>query len=212
MNSSKENKKYDLTPLEKRFVKIYLALAVFYSVITIYLLNTAIDEWVFNLGQYNTQLLEMFPKAQYWVNISVAYREKMIPLYVLYQGIFWFVFITTIGIFVKDWAWYKQNLIYRVQPRARTRTWLLLFMTLLIVGLLYFLVFDESFGSNSYMVYEELTKTNLHNDVRKWNKMSFLIYRLFGIFSPFLFIYGLTLSIAGFIFAFKQKFNKKGEK
>jgi hypothetical protein len=33
----------------------------------------------------------------------------MIPLYVLYQGIFWFIFVSTIGIFIKDWAWYKDN-------------------------------------------------------------------------------------------------------
>jgi hypothetical protein len=50
------------------------------------------------LGQYNNQLLQWLPRAQYWVNISVAYREKMIPLYVLYQGIFWFIFVSTIGI------------------------------------------------------------------------------------------------------------------
>jgi hypothetical protein len=41
------------TPLEKRFIKIYLLLAVFYSIVSVYLLNTPIDEWVFNLGQYN---------------------------------------------------------------------------------------------------------------------------------------------------------------
>lgn len=117
----KKDKKYKLTPLEKRFVKIYLALAVFYSVITIYLLNTAIDEWVFDLGQYNTQLLELFPKAQYWVNVSVVYREKMIPLYVLYHGIFWFIFITTIGVFIKDWAWYKQNAIHRIHKRVQKK-------------------------------------------------------------------------------------------
>jgi hypothetical protein len=47
-------------------------LAVFYSIVSVYLLNTPIDEWVFNLGQYNNQLLQWLPRAQYWVNISVA--------------------------------------------------------------------------------------------------------------------------------------------
>jgi hypothetical protein len=45
----KKDKKYKFTPLEKRFIKIYLLLAVFYSIVSVYLLNTPIDEWVFNL-------------------------------------------------------------------------------------------------------------------------------------------------------------------
>jgi hypothetical protein len=44
----KKDKKYKFTPLEKRFIKIYLLLAVFYSIVSVYLLNTPIDEWVFN--------------------------------------------------------------------------------------------------------------------------------------------------------------------
>ena len=111
MKNNKEYIKGKFTPLEKRFVKIYLGLALFYSIASIYLLNTPVDEWVFNLGQYNNQLLQWFPKAQYWVNISVAYREKMILLYVLYQGMFWFIFITTIGVFIKNWAWYKKKCV-----------------------------------------------------------------------------------------------------
>ncbi|VVM25002.1 hypothetical protein BSPWISOXPB_746 [uncultured Gammaproteobacteria bacterium] len=49
-NQTKKDKKYKFTPLEKRFIKIYLLLAVFYSIVSVYLLNTPIDEWVFNLG------------------------------------------------------------------------------------------------------------------------------------------------------------------
>ena len=109
MVENKDNIKVGYTILEKRFSKIYVLLVVFYSIAGIYLLNTPINEWVFNLGQYNAQLLEAFPKAQYWINISVAYRENMIPLYVLHQGISWFVFITVVGVIVKDWEWYKKN-------------------------------------------------------------------------------------------------------
>ncbi|VVM26801.1 hypothetical protein BSPWISOXPB_9714 [uncultured Gammaproteobacteria bacterium] len=58
----KKDKKYKFTPLEKRFIKIYLLLAVFYSIVSVYLLNTPIDEWVFNLGQYNNQLLQWLPE------------------------------------------------------------------------------------------------------------------------------------------------------
>jgi hypothetical protein len=39
----KKDKKYKFTPLEKRFIKIYLLLAVFYSIVSVYLLNTPID-------------------------------------------------------------------------------------------------------------------------------------------------------------------------
>jgi hypothetical protein len=45
----------------------------------------------------------------------------MILLYVLYQGIFWFIFVSTIGIFIKDWAWYKENAIYLIQERVRKK-------------------------------------------------------------------------------------------
>ena len=206
MVENKDNIKVGYTILEKRFSKIYVLLVVFYSIAGIYLLNTPINEWVFNLGQYNAQLLEVFPKAQYWINISVAYREKMIPLYVLYQGIFWFVFITVVGVIVKDWEWYKKNSIYRVRPQARHRVWLLFFMIIFFMLLLYAETFDLSSGSDVYMVYEELDKTGTHNDLFKWNQMNFLIYRAFGILSPAFCLFPLIVSIAGFISAFKQKY------
>ena len=206
MEKNKKKHKFEATPLESRFGKIYVLLVVFYSMAGIYLLNTPINEWVFNLGQYNAQLLEAFPKAQYWINISVAYREKMIPLYVLYQGMFWFVFITAAGILVKDWEWYKKKSIDRVRPEAKHRIWLAFFMIIFSVFGLYAIIFDLSSGSDFYMVYEELDKTGVHNDVRKWNRMSFLIYRAFGIFYPAILPLALTLSIAGFISAFKQKY------
>ena len=107
--TTKEDKKYKLTPLEKRFVKIYILLAVFYSIASVYLLNTPIDEWVFNLGQYNNQLLKVFPKAQYWVNISVVYREKMIPLYVLHQVLIWIGFVGFFWISKKITKVYKKT-------------------------------------------------------------------------------------------------------
>jgi hypothetical protein len=34
----KKDKKYKFTPLEKRFIKIYLLLAVFYSIVSVYLI------------------------------------------------------------------------------------------------------------------------------------------------------------------------------
>jgi hypothetical protein len=37
----------------------------------------------------------------------------------LYQGIFWFIFVSTIGIFIKDWAWYKENAMYRTNKKIR---------------------------------------------------------------------------------------------
>jgi hypothetical protein len=48
----KKDKKYKFTPLEKRFIKIYLLLAVFYSIVSVYLLNTPIDEWVFQNDKF----------------------------------------------------------------------------------------------------------------------------------------------------------------
>ncbi|VVH66634.1 hypothetical protein BSPLISOX_727 [uncultured Gammaproteobacteria bacterium] len=172
----KKDKKYKFTPLEKRFIKIYLLLAVFYSIVSVYLLNTPIDEWVFNLGQYNNQLLQWLPRAQYWVNISVAYREKMIPLYVLYQGIFWFIFVSTIGIFIKDWAWYKDNAIYLIQERVRKKYLMacyIFFFGFFLFGAIFLSIFD---GSNFYMLYDQLDKVGRHNDIFRWNSVYGFIF------------------------------------
>jgi hypothetical protein len=35
------------------------------------------------------------------------------------QGNFWFTFVSTIGIFIKDWAWYKENAMYRTNKKIR---------------------------------------------------------------------------------------------
>jgi hypothetical protein len=48
------------------------------------LLNTPIDEWVFNLGQYNNQLLQWLPRAQYWVNNKRYSTEKYHYAFLLY--------------------------------------------------------------------------------------------------------------------------------
>jgi cell division protein FtsL len=49
----KKDKKYKFTPLEKRFIKIYLLLAVFYSIVSVYLLSLVCRgfafEFIFNL-------------------------------------------------------------------------------------------------------------------------------------------------------------------
>ncbi|VVM23342.1 hypothetical protein BSPWISOXPB_512 [uncultured Gammaproteobacteria bacterium] len=205
----KKDKKYKFTPLEKRFIKIYLLLAVFYSIVSVYLLNTPIDEWVFNLGQYNNQLLQWLPRAQYWVNISVAYREKMILLYVLYQGIFWFIFVSTIGIFIKDWAWYKENAIHHTHKRVRKK-YLMVFY-IFFIGLLLFgtIVLNISEGSKFYMLYEQLDKVGRNNDIFQWNSIyGFIFNRLVFASLAYLMTFGFIISILTTKILFTNNLNK----
>ncbi|BAS67555.1 hypothetical protein [Bathymodiolus septemdierum thioautotrophic gill symbiont] len=205
MGNNKEKEKYKLTGPEK----LYLALAVFYSVITIYLLNTPIGEWIFNLGQYNTQLLEVFPKAQYWVNVSVAYREKMILLYVLYQGIFWFVFITTIGIFIKDWAWYKQNAIHYTHKRVRKKYLMVFYIFFTGIFLIGTIFSNASEGSKFYMLYDQLDKVGRNNDIFQWNSIYGFIFNRLVLGSL---IYLMTFYFIVSILATKTLFTNNSNK
>ncbi|CAC9657393.1 hypothetical protein [bacterium endosymbiont of Bathymodiolus sp. 5 South] len=210
----KKDEKHKFTPLEKRFVKIYLLLTVFYSIVSVYLLNTPIDEWVFNLGQYNNQLLQWLPRAQYWVNISVAYREKMILLYVLYQGIFWFTFVSTIGIFIKDWAWYKENAMYRTNKKirdARNKKKYWMAFGVFFFGVFTYLSITQSLfmGSEYFMLYEDLDKVGRHNDILVWNKIyGFTFYRTLLV----LFLWATVWYFIHFILITKTLFTNNSNK
>jgi len=55
--------------------------AFLFAMLALYFLTTPIEHWFWSLGSYNQVILEFFPRAQNWVNISFAYREKMIILF-----------------------------------------------------------------------------------------------------------------------------------
>ncbi|VVH56530.1 hypothetical protein BSPCLSOX_890, partial [uncultured Gammaproteobacteria bacterium] len=112
---------------------------------------------------------------------SVAYREKMILLYVLYQGIFWFIFVSTIGIFIKDWAWYKENAIYLTRERVRKKY--LMVCYIFFLGLLLFVtIFLNIFeGSNFYMLYDQLDKVGRNNDILRWNSVYGFIFNRWAL-------------------------------
>jgi hypothetical protein len=61
----KKDKKYKFTPLEKRFIKIYLLLAVFYSIVSVYLLNT----------YKNKPKNPLIQNIQWYHFFSVGYRD-----------------------------------------------------------------------------------------------------------------------------------------
>ncbi len=65
-----------------------------YLFISWYFISTPMESWIFNIGQYNSLLLQWFPNAQYWVNISTEHREKMILLYVIYCFFLWFILLS----------------------------------------------------------------------------------------------------------------------
>jgi hypothetical protein len=82
----KKDKKYKFTPLEKRFIKIYLLLAVFYSIVSVYLLNTPIA--------FTSKINCIFfiPSPILNKNSNCAYKNK--PKNPLIQNIQWYHFFS----------------------------------------------------------------------------------------------------------------------
>ncbi|VVM19535.1 hypothetical protein BSPWISOXPB_622, partial [uncultured Gammaproteobacteria bacterium] len=105
----------------------------------------------------------------------------MILLYVLYQGIFWFTFVSTIGIFIKDWAWYKENAMYRTNKKirdARNKKKYWMAFGVFFFGVFTYLSITQSLfmGSEYFMLYEDLDKVGRHNDILGGIKFMVLLF------------------------------------
>ena len=193
-----------MSQLGKWLLASYIMLAVIYVVASIHLLTTPIENWIFNFGQYNQQLLELFPKAQNWVNVSVAFREKVIPLHVLYQLIFWFIFLTVIIDIVKNWHWYQAHEPYCLSSKVRKRGWMVFY--LFFTGFFIWASFFVNDGSDYYKLYEDL-RVSLHGEYKMWSTTyGFILYRLLmlggvGVFTK---LFLRTIITIKYLFTAKQ--------
>lgn len=201
--------KYQFAPAEKKLIAVYLVLGAIYAIASIYLLSTPIEDWAFNLGQYNQSILESFPKAQYWVNVSIAFREKVIPLYPLYQVFFWFVFVTAAISCIVHWRYYlidthKSRLIPICRRKKTILFGLVFFFSFLLLAL------TTNTGSEHLKLYKDL-RLGLHGEYTQWNTTyGFVFYRLIaGIFGIGALVWLFVISIYSSLTCFTNLFNQQ---
>jgi hypothetical protein len=117
------------------------------------------------------------------VSLYYIYKSNLIfASYFLPENDFvWFIFVSTIGIFIKDWAWYKENAIYLTRERVRKKY--LMVCYIFFLGLLLFVtIFLNIFeGSNFYMLYDQLDKVGRNNDILRWNSVYGFIFNRWAL-------------------------------
>ena len=189
-------------------LRIFYIPALVYVALNWYFLITPINEWFANLGQFNPLLLEWFPRAQYWVNISTVYREKMILLYVIFQFFFWYSLIITIFQAFKNWDILSAR--YPCAEAKKRRAPLTNFFGLIIILALFgYAVFGNlSVGSELFLTYDQLDNTAkrwLFTDEAKWNSVfGFLFSRVLHLGLISLMLLVLIGSISTLFFKSKK--------
>ncbi len=171
-----------------------------YLFLSWYFISTPMDNWIFNLGQYNTLLLQWFPKAQYWVNISTDHREKMILLYVIYTFFYWLIFtliiyqiVTNVKKFTSEYVPTKAKLCGNVGVGL---------MGVCLCLLLFFFGFSGGFvkGSDVFLMPYELDNSNrqwMFRDNSRWNTIiGFLFAKSLSLFSLLFLLFAVRLPAA----------------
>jgi hypothetical protein len=206
-NKNKIKKPYiKFSKIEKITFAILITIHILFTAFVVYLLQTPMDDWIYNLGQYNNQLLELFPKAQNWVNNSPAFREKLILIYATYRPLLWFMLIVMVVVMLLQYRHYTN--LQAVNAKAYDCN-----IKRLVFGILFFgLILYGSFfllGQGSEMVksFEELDYSGGANEFRKYNTITGIyIYRIMaGMAAASLFIYGVFLLTYQLIFCLKQR-------
>lgn len=128
-----------------------------------YFISIPMEDWVLNLAQYNPPLLERFPKAQYWVNISTQHREKMIVLYIIFKFSFWLILTLVVFSVFLNIKKLTVDLIPTKNKICQKKSLLFTygFFLLGLASMSFFGVF--SFGSEIFLIYSELD-----NSARQW--------------------------------------------
>jgi hypothetical protein len=206
-NKNKIKKPYiKFSKIEKITFAILITIHILFTAFVVYLLQTPMDDWIYNLGQYNNQLLELFPKAQNWVNNSPAFREKLILIYATYRPLLWFMLIVMVVVMLLQYRHYTN--LQAVNAKAYDCN-----IKRLVFGILFFgLILYGSFfllGQGSEMVksFKELDYSGIANEFRKYNTITGIyIYRIMaGMAAASLFIYGVFLLTYQLIFCLKQR-------
>lgn len=159
--------------------------------VAVYLLGTPMEEWVFGLSKFNNFILEVLPQSQFWVNISVVYREKMILLFVVYS-FFLFGSVLYMSVLV------IKNRALRFNAMERDNHDKLGFKFKRIIGLLFFVILvhlgiTNQFVSASdvFLTYEELDSSStraIFTDYVRWSTLrGVLFHSITSIFIASLF-------------------------
>ncbi len=210
-NNNKQNKKpyIKLSKLEVVTFSILIAIHIIFTAFTIYLLNTPINDWVLNLGQYNAQLLELFPKAQNWVNNSPAFREKLILIYAMYQPKLWFMLVVMIVVMLVQYKRYTNPEIISIGSYCHNLKKLIFgvfFFGIMIYGVFTFM----NVGSEVYKLYDDLDRTGIINEFRKYNTITgFAIHvYIFKVAGVYFITWILFVLIYQLIYCLKQRRDK----
>lgn len=171
----KESKKWNnlmATKLIHWPLAIYLALSLYFLIIDM-------NDWVFNLSQFNPLLLEWFSKAQYWINISVIFREKMIILYFIFH--IFQIYVLLVAIYLMVIYWTKFNVEFVPTNIKACKAGLLKKYAILGVFIFaIFIFFNMSIGSQSWLNLDQLDQEYIRKGIiseyRQWNSViGFLI-------------------------------------
>lgn len=150
-----------------------------YVVLCIYFLQVDMSDWIFNISQFNSLILSLFPKAEYWSNISVVYREKMIVQYVIFHFFQGYILLASLVVIVKNWARFNVRYV-PADIRVCTERYKKYTGLVVIAICLVLVVFgDLNQGSVELLALDQLDNTapqRLFTDESKWNSLhGFLI-------------------------------------
>ena len=176
---------------------------VLVSWLSIYLLDTPISEWFFDFSQYTQTIVDIFPKAQYWSNASVAYREKMIVLYGIIKPVSWGMVCIMFFVMLSQYKKHLRIGVYGLAYRAISFDNFSLKKSLLsfiwLTFLLYCILFLGENGSEVELSYEDLAHLRYlrASDYNQFNtKMGFYFFHLFlNTLGVVLLIFVVTLNV-----------------
>jgi cell division protein FtsL len=210
-NKNKIKKPYiKFSKIEKITFAILIAIHILFTAFVVYLLQTPMDDWIYNLGQYNNQLLELFPKAQNWVNNSPAFREKLILIYATYRPLLWFMLVVMVVVMSVQYKRYTNPEIISIDNRCleNPKSLKKMIFGILFIGLVFYVVFF-SLGQGSEVVksFAELDYSGIANEFRKYNTIiGIYIYRIMvGTLMSTIIVSTVFIGIYKIIFCLKQR-------
>ncbi len=180
--------------------------ALLFAVLAWYFLTTPIDNWVWNLGQYNHVILEFFPRAQTWINISIEYREKMIILFACFTVLLVFAIFYMFLLVFKNW---KILMVEYVPSKRHTcnNNVVRIFGGITVALMLVLFPLISYLGGSETFLKSVSFDRSIYSDYRKWNTIFGFIFNLsLSLFSSSIGLFFIFMTISSGIFC--KKINK----
>lgn len=167
--------------------KVCFLPAFLFSVLAWYFLATPIEDWPWDLGSYNQVILEVFPRAQTWVNISIEYREKMIFLFACFTVLLVFGFLYLFLLILKDWQALMVEFVPPKKHKCKGRE------ALMLAGVIMGLIFMLYFSLGSYLKGSEIFLTSVAYDVESYKYSIYSEYRTWNTIFGFILFFSLSM-------------------